>query len=211
MLFVQDSWNISSNGYAQISFFLFFFYTENQLLIPFGIAYLHYSVHAGQKSSDIRVIKVDSHQATTLQTLGNAFKLVHELKIPDVREKSLRFRPDDSFNPCLKTTEVIMIEQDIGVKNLVCRKTTNLGCKPVNGKYLFEAIRSIIVNSTGYEHPFTSACQCEKTWLKSHCFSVYSTCSKYWSILVIFWPHITWSEIPIKVRIYNLSLLTSFE
>ena len=145
MLFVQDSWNISSNGYAQISFFLFFFYTENQLFIT------------------IRVIKVDSHQAATLQTLGNAFKLVHKLKIPDVREKSLRFRPDDSFNPCLETTEVIMIEQDIGVKSLVCRKTTNRGCKPVNGKYLCEAIRSIIVNSTGYEHSFTSACQCEKT------------------------------------------------
>ena len=33
MLFEQDSWNISSNGYAQISVFLFFFYTENQLFI----------------------------------------------------------------------------------------------------------------------------------------------------------------------------------
>ena len=145
-----------------LSFFSFFI-QKISFLLPFVIAYFHYSVHAGQKSGDIRVIKVDSHQATTLQTLGNAFKLVHELKIPDVREKSLRFRPDDSFNPCLKTTEAIMIEQDIGVKSLVCRKTTNLGCKPVNGKYLCEAIRSIIVNSTGYEHPFTSACQCEKT------------------------------------------------
>ena len=58
-----------------------------------------------------------------------------------------------------------MIEQDIGVKS-VCRKTTNLGCKPVNGKYLCEAIRSIIVNSTGYEHPFTSACQCKKNMIK---------------------------------------------
>ena len=120
-------------------------------------------MHAGQKSGDIRVIKVDSHQAATVQTLGNAFKLVHKQKIPDVREKSLRFRPDDSFNPCLKTTEVIMIEDDIGVKSLVCYKSTNLGCKPVNGKYLCETIRSIIVNSTGYEHPFTSDCRCKKT------------------------------------------------
>ena len=156
-----------------LSFFSFFI-QKISFLLPFVIAYFHYSVHAGQKSGDIRLIKVDSNQAATLQTLGNAFKLVHELKIPDVREKSLRFRPGNSFNPCLKTTEVIMIEQDIGVKSLVCRKTTNLGCKPVNGKYLCEAIRSIIVNSTGYEHPFTSACRCKKTWLKSH-----STCSKY--------------------------------
>ena len=141
--------------------FLFFIQKIN-LLLPFVIAYFHYSVHAGQKSGDIRVIKVDSHQAATV-TLGNAFKLVHKQKIPDVREKSLRFRPDDSFNPCLKTTEVIMIEEDIGVKSLVCAKTTNLGCRPVNGKYLCEAIRSIIVNSTGYAHPFTSACRCKKT------------------------------------------------
>ena len=69
--------------------FLFFIQKIN-FLLPFVIAYFHYSVHAGQKSGDIRVIKVDSHQAATV-TLGNAFKLVHKQKIPDVREKSLRF------------------------------------------------------------------------------------------------------------------------
>ena len=102
-------------------FFLSFLFSIQKInfLLPFVIAYFHYSVHAGQKSGDIRVIKVDSHQAATV-TLGNAFKLVHKQKIPDVREKSLRFRPDDSFNPCLKTTEVIMIEEDISVKSLVC-------------------------------------------------------------------------------------------
>ena len=103
-------------------FFLSFLFSIQKInfLLPFVIAYFHYSVHAGQKSGDIRVIKVDNHQAATVQTLGNAFKLVHKQKIPDVREKSLRFRPDDSFNPCLKTTEVIMIEEDISVKSLVC-------------------------------------------------------------------------------------------
>ena len=66
MLFVQHSRNISWNGYAQISFFLFFFIQKISFLLPFVIAYFHYSVQAGQKSGDIRVIKVDSHQAATV-------------------------------------------------------------------------------------------------------------------------------------------------
>ena len=143
-----------------LSFFSFFI-QKISFLLPFVIAYFHYSVHAGQNSGDIRVIKVDSHQAATVQTLGNAFKLVHKLQIPDFSEKSLRFRPaDESFNPCLKTTVVIMIEQGVGVKSLVCRETTNLGCKPVNGKYLCEKVLSKIRNSTGALLPYVSQCRC---------------------------------------------------
>ena len=141
----------------------FFFVQKISFLLPVVlIAYFHYCVHAGQKSGDVRVIKVDSHQAATVQTLGNAFKLVHKQKIPDVREKSLRFRPDDSSNPCLNTSVVIMIDQTVGVKSLVCRKTTNTGCKPVNGKYLCEKVLSMIRDSAGKLFAYVSQCRCVK-------------------------------------------------
>ena len=119
-------------------------------------------MHAGQKSGDIRVIKVDSHQAATVQTLGNAFKLVHKQKIPDVREESLRFRPDDSSNPCLNTSVVIMIDQNVGVRSLVCRQTAVTGCKPVNGKYLCEKVLSMTKDSTGSLFAYVSQCRCVK-------------------------------------------------
>ena len=49
-------------------FFLSFFFVQKiSFLLPFVlIAYFHYCVHADQKSGDIRVIKVDSHQAATV-------------------------------------------------------------------------------------------------------------------------------------------------
>ena len=143
-------------------FFLpFFFVQKISFLLPVVlIAYFHYCVHAGQKSGDIRVIKVDGHQAATVQTLGNAFKLVHKQKIPDVREESLRFRPDDSFNPCLKTSVVILTNQTHVVKNHVCYKTTNLGCKPVNGKYLCEKVLSMTKDSNGSVFAYVSQCRC---------------------------------------------------
>ena len=117
-------------------------------------------MHAGQKSDDIRVIKVDSHQAATVQTLGNAFKLVHKQKVPDVREESLRFRPDDSSNPCVKTSVVIMTGQNVGVKSFVCRKTAITGCKPVNGRKLCEKVLTMATDSTGSLFAYTSQCRC---------------------------------------------------
>ena len=108
-------------------------------------------MHAGQKSGDIRVIKVDGHQAATVQ-------LVHKQKIPDVREESLRFRPDDRSNLCLNTSVVILISQSVGVKSLVCRQTAVTGCKPINGKYLCEKVFKTFSHKyfplTGYDHRF---------------------------------------------------------
>ena len=158
---MQDSWNISSNAYVQISFFLFFFIQKISFLLSFLITFFHYSVHAGQKSGDIRVIKVDNHQAATVQTLGNAFKLVHKQKIPDFREKSLRFRPDDSFNPCLKSVRLVLIDRLIVVKVLTCRKTTNLGCKPVNGRC--RPNYSLVRSPGGTELVYISKCVCATT------------------------------------------------
>ena len=135
-------------------FFLsfFFFVQKISFLLPVVlIAYFHYCVHAGQKSGDIRVIKVDGHQAATVQ-------LVHKQKIPDVRKESLRFRPDDSSNPCLNTSVVILISQSVGVKSLVCRQTAVTGCKPINGKYLCEKVFKTFSHKyfplTGYDHRF---------------------------------------------------------
>lgn len=166
-IIIQDSWNISSNAYAPIFFFLLFFIQKISFLFSFLITFFLYSTHAGPNSGDISVIKADNHQAATVQTLGNPFKLVHKQKIPDVREKSLRFRPDDSFNPCLKSARLVLIDRLIVVKVLTCRKTTNLGCKPAEGRC--RPNYSLVRSPGGTELVYTSKCVCATTWLKSHC------------------------------------------
>ena len=142
-------------------FFLLFFIQKISFLFSFLITFFLYSTHAGPNSGDISVIKADNHQAATVQTLGNPFKLVHKQKIPDVREKSLRFRPDDSFNPCLKSARLVLIDRLIVVKVLTCRKTTNLGCKPAEGRC--RPNYSLVRSPGGTELVYTSKCVCATT------------------------------------------------
>ena len=134
-------------------FFLLFFIQKISFLFSFLITFFLYSTHAGPNSGDISVIKADNHQAATVQ-------LVNKQKIPDVREESLRFRPDDSSNPCLNTSVVILISQSVGVKSLVCRQTAVTGCKPINGKYLCEKVLSMTKDSNGSVFAYVSQCRC---------------------------------------------------
>ena len=143
-----------------LSFFSFL-YRKSPFCFHSSLPFFHYSTHAGPNSGDISVIKADNHQAATVQTLGNAFKLVHLQKIPDVREKSLRFRPDDSFNPCLKSARLVLIDRLIVVKVLTCRKTTNLGCKPANGRC--RPNYSLVRSPGGTELVYISKCVCATT------------------------------------------------
>ena len=105
----------------------------------------------------------------TAQNLGNfkVIKLLGTLNILNFKkasaEKNLRFRRDHgtSFNPCVKDERVLMINATHGVKEHVCYNATNLGCRPVNGKYSCEKILSMYQDSTGKIQAYTSDCRCQ--------------------------------------------------
>ena len=110
-------------------------------------------------------------------TLGNAiYKVFRRQANPGVKqvtversllkktsaEKNLRLRRDldSSINPCVKEVLIKRINQTHVVKEHVCFGTTNLGCKPVNGKYLCEKMLSMYRDSTGKTQAYTSGCRC---------------------------------------------------
>ena len=123
------------------------------------ILYCHYSVHARPKSHDVQVVQ--DHKAT-VQTLGKVIKLFGRQNILKFKntsaEENLRFRRDN--NPCVKDVKVLMINQTYGVKEYACFKTTNLGCKPVDGKYLCEKVLTMYLDQAGKTQAYISGCRC---------------------------------------------------
>ena len=123
------------------------------------ILYCHYSVHARPKSRDVQVVQ--DHKATA-QTLGKVIKLFGRQNILKFKntsaEENLRFRRDN--NPCVKDVKVLMINQTYGVKEYACFKTTNLGCKPVDGKYLCEKVLTMYLDQAGKTQAYISGCRC---------------------------------------------------
>ena len=110
-------------------------------------------------------------------TLGNAiYKVFRRQANPGVKqvsvgrsllkktsaEKNLRFLQDygTSFNPCVKEDKFRPINQTHGVKEHVCYSTTNLGCNPVNGKYLCEKILGMYRDSANKTQAYISGCRC---------------------------------------------------
>ena len=104
---------------------------------------------------------VQDHKATA-QTLGKVIKLFgrqNVLKFKNTSaEENLRFRRDS--NPCVKEVKLLMINATHVVKEHVCFKTTNLGCNPVNGKYLCEKVLDMYLDSAGKTQAYISGCQC---------------------------------------------------
>ena len=127
--------------------------------MTFIILYCHYSVHAGPKSRDVQMVQ--DHKATA-QTLGKVIKLFGRQNILKFKntsaEENLRFRRDN--NPCVKDVKVLMINQTYGVKEYACFKTTNLGCKPVDGKYLCEKVLTMYLDQAGKTQAYISGCRC---------------------------------------------------
>ena len=126
------------------------------------ILYCHYSVHARPKSRDEQMGQ--DHKATA-QTLGKVIKLFGRQKIINFKktsaEKNLRFRRE-AFNPCInyKEDKVLMINATHVVKERVCYNTTNLGCNPVNGKYLCEKVLDMYLDQAGKTQAYISGCRC---------------------------------------------------
>ena len=126
------------------------------------ILYCHYSVHARPQSRDEQMGQ--DHKATA-QTLGKVIKLFGRQKILNFRktsaEKNLRFRRE-AFNPCInyKEDKALMINATHVVKERVCYNTTNLGCKPVNGKYLCEKVLDMYLDQAGKTQAYISGCRC---------------------------------------------------
>ena len=108
---------------------------------------------------------VQDHKPTA-QNLGKAIKLFGKQNILNFKkasaEKNLRSRRDHgtSFNPCFIEERLLMINQTYSVKQHVCYNTTNVGCSPVNGKYLCEKVLTVYKNSAGKEEAYTSGCRC---------------------------------------------------
>ena len=104
---------------------------------------------------------VQDHKATA-QNLGKVIKFFGKQNILNFKkasaEKNLRLRRD--FNPCVKEEGALMISQTHVVKQYVCYNTTNLGCGPVNGKYLCEKIGSMYRDSAGKTRAYISGCRC---------------------------------------------------
>ena len=104
---------------------------------------------------------VQDHKATA-QSLGKVIKLFgrqHVLKFKNTSaEENLRFRRDS--NPCVKEVKLLMINATHVVKEHVCFKTTNLGCNPVNGKYLCEGDLAAYLDSANKTQAYTSGCKC---------------------------------------------------
>ena len=136
---------------------------EISFLLTFIILYCHYSVHARPKSRDVQVVQ--DHKATA-QTLAKVIKLFGRQKILKFKktsaEENLRFRRDQTqvLHPCVKEVKILTINATHGVKEHVCFNTTNLGCKPVNGKYLCEKKLSMFLDSAGKTQAYISGCKC---------------------------------------------------
>ena len=96
--------------------------------------------------------------------LGNAIKVFHNQANPDVKQasvrRSLRFRRS---NPCLSRVEILQVAGGLFVKEHVCLTTSNIGCQPVNGKFLCEKIKSVVNDSAGNLYAYTSGCRCAKS------------------------------------------------
>ena len=127
------------------------------------ILYCHYSVHARPKSRDEQMGQ--DHKATA-KILGKVIKLFDRQNIVNFKktsaEENLRFRRDHgtSFNPCVKEVKVLVINATHGVKEHVCYNTTNLGCNPVDGKYLCEKVLDMYLDQAGKTQAYTSGCRC---------------------------------------------------
>ena len=82
--------------------------------------------------------------------LGNAIKVFRNQANPDVKQvsvrRSLRSRRDhDIFsNPCGSRVETLQVAGGLAVNVHVCLITSNIGCQPVNGKFLCEKIKSLV-------------------------------------------------------------------
>ena len=116
----------------------------------------HWSVRAGPRLRDARE-----------NILGNAiYKVFRREANPDVKqvsvERSLLKFPREPFNPCLKGVETRLVADGLYVNVHVCYNTTNLGCRPVNGKFLCEKIMSLLKDSAGKICLYTSGCRCKK-------------------------------------------------
>ena len=135
---------------------------EISFLLTFIILYCHHSVHARPNSRDVQMVQ--DHKATA-QTLGKVTKLFDRQNILNFKktsaEKNLRFRRE-AFNPCInyKEDKALMINATHVVKERVCFNATNLGCSPVNGKYLCEKVLTMYKDSAGKTQAYISSCRC---------------------------------------------------
>ena len=108
---------------------------------------------------------VQDHKATA-QNLGKVIKLFGTQNILNFEKasaaKNLRSRRDrgTSSNPCVKEEKLLMINPTHSVKVRDCYNTTNVGCSPVNGKYLCEKVLSTYQDSAGIMQAYTSDCRC---------------------------------------------------
>ena len=53
-----------------------------------------------------------------------------------------------------------MVTAILGVVEHVCYNTTNLGCNPVDGKYVCEKVLSMYPYSANKTQAYTSGCKC---------------------------------------------------
>ena len=122
--------------------------------------------------------------------LGNAIKVFRNQANPDVKQvsvrRSLRFRRDhDIFsNPLLCRVGTLQVAGALAVNVHVCLITSNIGCQPVNGKFLCEKIKSAVNDSAGNLYTYTSGCRCAKPWLKITLFDKRVLIILYWFGLV---------------------------
>ena len=124
------------------------------------------------------------------RALGNAIKVFRNQANPDVKQasvrRSLRSRRDhDIFsNPCLSRVETLQVAGGLAVNVHVCLITSNIGCQPVNGKFLSGQIKSAVNDSAGNIYAYTSGCRCAKPWLKITLFDKRVLIIFYWFGLV---------------------------
>ncbi|CAH3022398.1 unnamed protein product, partial [Porites evermanni] len=117
-------------------------------LLTVIIVFFHYSVYARPKSREDWMGQDNDDQATS-QTLGKEMKLFSRQKFLNANkiteERSLRFRRNHNTtsNPCVKAVKLEMVAIGLAVKVHECFTTTNLGCQPVNGKFLCEKIKTV--------------------------------------------------------------------
>ena len=146
---------------------LCFHLQEFSFLLTVIIVFFHYSVYARPKSREDWMGQDNDDQATS-QTFGKDIKLFSRQKFLNANqiteERSLRFRRNhnSTSNPCFKAEKVEMFAAGLAVKVHECFTTTNLGCRPVNGKFLCEKIKSVVNDSAGNLYAYNSGCRCAK-------------------------------------------------
>ena len=164
---------------------LCFHLQEFSFLLTVIIVFFHYSVYARPKSREDWMGQDNDDQATS-QTLGKDIKLFSRQKFLNANqiteERSLRFRRNhnSTSNPCFKAEKVEMFAAGLAVKVHECFTTTNLGCRPVNGKFLCEKIKSVVNDSAGNLYAYNSGCRCAKAWLKITLFNKRVLIILYW-------------------------------